>query len=588
MALLEHVIAHRVRDERSRTELWRRARQLHAAACAAETGKILPTADRVRTPGTRELLRETQHANAELARSEEAVRTLLGLTAKLQKELDAALKERDRTAGRTRREASREVLSAAEAARADHSSAHPRPTPTATAHDENPAGSSPAGKALVLWRPPQNIPHPGDEMVSAAGTEVEIRRLPLTVPQHTAARELRLAGARPTGVSAVVRVRRDLVRLGTTGHGDRGPRRPQRLVHALLLAAFILVCGVTAISVEPARQPPPRPTAASPSTDVPGTIVREYLPDTSAGPLPSASPRPSRPRGPVAGPAQPALPAPAVPSLRAPAAEPPRRVEVAAPEGSGVYAIAADGKAVVQWSGTGSQWSAIGGPAQDLYAGPAGVFATDPETGELQGYSGQPGRWQVVSDRAAGFAISGTNLYRLANDHSGVHRWDKQRGTWRQIGGPAGHIYGGGAGLFATDPVDGRIFAYSGSGSTWSYAGTAGAEFAVTNQHLYGLNPERSAVFRWTGEAGKWNQVGGAATTIYASSTELFATNGMDSGMWRYREGTWARIGDAGAGFGGRAERVYRLDNDQRAIWEWDGAAWKRIGGPARTLAVAS
>ncbi|MFJ6015173.1 hypothetical protein, partial [Streptomyces sp. NPDC092952] len=45
-----------------------------------------------------------------------------------------------------------------------------------------------------------------------------------------------------------------------------------------------------------------------------------------------------------------------------------------------LFGLAADHSAVYQWNGQGTDWTKVGGPAQDLYAGGAGLFATAPDT----------------------------------------------------------------------------------------------------------------------------------------------------------------------------------------------------------------
>ncbi|MDX3538117.1 hypothetical protein PV721_27940 [Streptomyces sp. MB09-01] len=588
--LLKRVIFGRVRDDRGRSELWTRARGLHAAACAAEEGRAGSDGGRKGAPETWEMLQRAQRqADAELAQSEEALRTLLGLTVRLQKELDDALAQAE----------SGPAVSAG-------------PAPEAPPHKERRGDGASAdrdahvpGTELVLWTPgPPALRGLGDAVVRI-GAEAEVRMRQISCLRD----EVRhLREPCPTPVSGGL-VRREahvpagwepskLPALPLRSRILRGARDPRRLRRVLLLTAIVLALSVPATSLEQLRH------WASPSVAEP---VTTFLPEAgswqpSAGSPPAAGPpapgsappqgsagnttSPPASASPFAAPSpssSPGVPGPG--ASNAAQTSPGGPVDVPAPTGSGVYAITEDGSEVVQWSGT--DWVGIGGPAAELYAGPAGVFATDPGTGDLRGYSGKPGRWSTVSGRAADFAISGRDLYRLAQDRSAVHRWDRGRATWTRVGGPAGRLYGGGAGLFATDPVDGRIFAYGGKGEAWSYAGTAGADFVVTDQHLYGLNPDRSAVFRWSGEAGVWSAVGGPAAALYASSSELYAANGADSGMWRYRAGAWTRVGEAGTAFGARGERLYRLDKDRSAVWERNGAAWQRIGGPVRALVVA-
>ncbi|MEV6044117.1 hypothetical protein [Streptomyces xanthochromogenes] len=580
LELLHRVVCSRVRDVRGRTELWGRAKSLHAAARAAEEGSSRSGGQREEAPLTWGALHRAQQlADAELAQSEDTLRTLLELTAKLQQELDQAI---NRAEGRP-------------TDRAEHQAKEcPREAGEAvTAHEVS--DRRVPGKELALWVPRPPALRGLKETLIRVGTEAEARKRQVVLLRD----EVRHLAARAPEPPVAVLDSREAVgsvhsRLPVGAIPSRTLRRSddRRRVGGILLlfltvAALALTVSTTSLESWRERAAPlapgpvpalvpeaerGRPSAGSPS---PG----------STPPVPSASPsRPAVSDAPRSGPTG---SAPQPPTSQAPPVQPiapGSASQVPAPAGSGVYAIAQD-KTVIQWSGT--KWATLGGAAAELYTGPAGVFATDPVSGALRGYSGTPGRWHTVSDRASGFTVSGRELYRLAQDRSTVHRWDRAHGTWIRVGGPAGRLYGGGAGLFATDPVDGRIFAYTGEGDAWVYAGTAGADFAVTDQHLYGLTPDRKAVFRWTGQAGRWSQIGGPASALYAGGSEIYASNEADGGLWRYRAGLWSHVGEAGVAFGAHGDRLYRLDKDSSAIWERSGTIWRRIGGPARALAVA-
>ncbi|PKV89885.1 hypothetical protein BX283_7532 [Streptomyces sp. TLI_146] len=614
-AVLVRVVSSRVRDERGRTELLARAQRLHVAACAAEGGAGHPVGHGPGDNEAAELLRAAQRrVDAQLAESEGVVRRLLGLTARLQSELDDALRRaEDNTAGETAPSAGAAPLTGLEPTRVDtnldgagppvweHAAVSPRQDAPADESagtrrepldTESEACQGAPGGAIVLRGLRRSMSRHDSNAPRRIGAGVEIRRVYL--PQLP-------TEAAPPAVREARVVRGQVVRRADHASGGRGlvvvrqralahvPLSPGWLRRVLLIVCVILALGVTATGVDHA--PWPRPGSAAPSP--PGPVTEAAPPALAPTPAPQIRVPEASSEPPRSGPS-PRLPAPAstlAPSTPTPDTKPPaarRPAQVPSSAGSGVYAIAADGRAVVQWSGKDMAWVTIGGPAKELYAGRAGVFATDARSGELRVYGGAPGAWETVSEPGAAFAISGTDLYRLAQDRSAVHRWDRAARTWTRVGGPAARLYGGGAGLFATDPVDGRIFAYTGKGDAWTYAGAAGADFAVSDDHLYGLNPERSGVFRWSGEPGVWSAVGGPAGAVYASPSDLYASNEADGGLWRYRAGGWTRIGEAGVGFGAQGDRVYRLDKDRAAVWEWAGADWRRIGGPVRTLVVAN
>ncbi|WP_124286417.1 hypothetical protein [Streptomyces sp. ADI92-24] len=608
----------RVRDDRGRAELLARARRLHAAACAAEEGKGQAAKEVSASGEWLEPMREAKRlTEARLAESARSVRSLLGVTARLQSELDDALRRAGGVtavgwAPSTGPEPGPSAQSRPGAAEDDlvqpsqeHAVAREKrdvlPSPAAgelcddrqpDAQDE--ASGIPPGAELVL----RDLYLPATRDLEAplipVGANVEVRRADL--PQLRTRAGMIAAGEAKV-VSGRVVSRAD----NAFGGRSRSPVALRRVFarvplypgwqrRVLFMVCVVLVLGAAATSLDPMPSAP-RAESAAPfrSGRIPEMAPQKHATGSPLRPPVATSSRLPPGTAPSAGaPSHPSAPVPSrFASEAVPSSTAPLPAEIPKPSGSGVYAVAADGRAIVQWSGADAAWVKIGGPAKDLYAGPAGVFATDPETGELPGYTGVPGDWTAVSARAVAFAMSGRQLYRLAADRNAVHRWNRARGTWTRIGGPAGRLYDGGAGLFATDPVDGRIFAYGGKDGVWFCAGTAGADFAVSGDHLYGLNPERSAVMRWSGKAGVWSPIGGPAGELFAGLSDLYVTNYGDGGLWRYRAGAWSRVGDAGAAYGTRGDHLYRLDRDRAAVREWDGTDWLRIGGRVRTLVVA-
>ncbi|MFJ6015172.1 tectonin domain-containing protein, partial [Streptomyces sp. NPDC092952] len=168
--------------------------------------------------------------------------------------------------------------------------------------------------------------------------------------------------------------------------------------------------------------------------------------------------------------------------------------------------------AVYEWNGQGTDWTKVGGPAQDLYAGGAGLFATAPDTGKVFKYDGTPEAWSQVGEPGADFAVTNDRLYGLAADHSAVYEWNGQGTDWTKVGGPAQDLYAGGAGLFATDPSTGTLSRYDGQPDSWTKAGEPGAGFTVSGTHLYGLAPNGTAVLQWTGTGTGWAPLGAPVT----------------------------------------------------------------------------
>ncbi|MDX2394130.1 hypothetical protein NJL88_29540 [Streptomyces sp. DK15] len=248
-----------------------------------------------------------------------------------------------------------------------------------------------------------------------------------------------------------------------------------------------------------------------------------------------------------------------------------------------LFALAADHSAVYRWSGHGTEWTKVGGPAADLHAGGAGLFATQRETGKVYKYNGTPEQWTEIGNAGADFAVTGDHLYGLNPERTAVYEWTGTGTDWTKIGGPAQDLEAGGAGLFATSR-DGKLHKYDGRPDTWSEIGGAGADFAVTADHLYGLNPERTAVYEWTGTGTDWAKVGGPAQDLYAGGAGLFATS-PDKKIHRYsgQPEQWGQIGEAGKAFTAGSTHLYGLAPDGNSVHRWSGQGtdWTALGAPS-------
>ncbi|TGB16028.1 hypothetical protein E2651_00825 [Streptomyces sp. MZ04] len=337
-------------------------------------------------------------------------------------------------------------------------------------------------------------------------------------------------------------------------------RRAGRAVSVLLVAA-IAVGGLAG-----SAQSDPGPVSAG------GTAASQ--PPATAAPEQGAS-------------ASPPAPAPARRGRQAGA----ERVESIVGYAGSVYALASDHSGVYQWSGVGTHWYRIGGPAQKLYAGSAGLFAVSPETGRVHEYEGSPDKWSDLGDGGAALAV-GRELYRLSGDRSAVHEWNGS--TWVPlggIGGPVKELYAGHAGLFAVGAETGRVHAYGGAPDKWSDLGDGGAALAVSGE-LYRLSGDRSAVHEWNGS--DWVPIGGRAKDLYtgdvAGSAGLFATSPDTGRILRY-DGTphqWSDTGGPGATFLAADKRLLGVSPNGRGVYLWsgNGTSWKYIGIPKTSPAT--
>lgn len=262
-----------------------------------------------------------------------------------------------------------------------------------------------------------------------------------------------------------------------------------------------------------------------------------------------------------------------------------------ASESGHVYGMSPVDRSVWEWQG--SRWEQIGAPAGQIYAGRAGLFATDPKDGRI--FAHRDGKWIYVGDKGVGSVLAvGDALWVLSGDRSAVYEWGGARDSWTRIGWAARQLYAGKPGLFATDPHNGEIRKYGGAPDSWSSAGHDALGFAVDDDHLYGLSKDDHGVWRWgTENILNWSRLGGQEfRQIYAGGAGLFATADAGGQLFAYgpRSHRWTRVGGTATSYAVAADHVYRLDS--KGIWQWTGTGdssgrWVQIGGPALSLVTS-
>jgi len=117
------------------------------------------------------------------------------------------------------------------------------------------------------------------------------------------------------------------------------------------------------------------------------------------------------------------------------------------PDGGGVYLLIYE----ADQQGLTARWEQIGGPAGAIYAGEAGIFASNPDSGDLYAYDGTPMSWTRIGGPGKTFAVAG-QLYGLSPDSSGVWQYSGTPMQWSQIGGPAQRIATGPDQVCAVEP----------------------------------------------------------------------------------------------------------------------------------------
>ena len=123
-----------------------------------------------------------------------------------------------------------------------------------------------------------------------------------------------------------------------------------------------------------------------------------------------------------------------------------------------LYGISTSGQGVYSFDGQPMKWTQIGGPAAEIYAGGDELYATNPQTGDINRYMGTPFSWTKMGDPGKMFAVDDSGrLYGLSSDSKKIILY-KGPMKWIGIGGPAEFraIFAGGediyATIYATDP----------------------------------------------------------------------------------------------------------------------------------------
>ncbi|MER7956930.1 hypothetical protein [Streptomyces sp. NPDC096030] len=315
-------------------------------------------------------------------------------------------------------------------------------------------------------------------------------------------------------------------------------------------------------ATKPSRQAPP---AATPSRKPPRTapVPAPQDPKTPTTTGPTAKPTPAPARG-----------------NRARAL----RLSTIVTAQNILYARSADGSGVYQWTGRGTAWAKVGGPARHLYGGGAGLFATNPHTGNIYRYDPAHHTWTGIGGPGKSFVMDATRLYGLSPDGSGIYQWTGKPGQWTKIWDHTRNVYGGPAGLFATNPGNGNIYRYHSATRSWSLTGGPGKTFATDGRHLYGLSPDGSGVYQWTGRGTAWVKVGGPARHLYGGGAGLFATNPHTGNIYRYDPNArgWSLTGGPGKTFATDGKHLYGLSPDGSGVYRWTGSGttWTGIGAP--------
>lgn len=198
-------------------------------------------------------------------------------------------------------------------------------------------------------------------------------------------------------------------------------------------------------------------------------------------------------------------------------------------------------------------WRQIGGPTAQIYAGGAGIFATNPKTKDIYWYNLNTLKWQQIGGPGKTFAVSHEYIFGVSPVNNDIYRWDQKSLSWTNIGKPSAgvdQIYAGGHDLYVTipylknDPIKtGDIYSYSFVLNTWTKIGGPGKMFAATDGGgLYGLSPDAKGVYRYIPPTywepvGRWVKIGGPAGRIFAGWIGIvLATNPQTGDLFLYHD----------------------------------------------------
>ena len=268
-----------------------------------------------------------------------------------------------------------------------------------------------------------------------------------------------------------------------------------------------------------------------------------------------------------------------------------------------VFALAPDRSYVAEWNGPGEGWTVIGGAAQRVLAGSAGVFEID-DSGDIEQYSGTPGGWTVIGGPGFQFVEGAGHLYAIGVGETYVAEWNGPGEGWTVIGGAAAddQIYAGPAGLVLETPYDKETLLYGGTPGAWTEIGGPAGSVGVGNA-IYRTDPSGEFVEQWSGGT-TWTPIfdsgsaddgailggaGGGGLTIECcgSGTAEYKYNGTPY--------SWTEISAGGLGnplpsavsdtqiYGITVSDVTSssIDVSSVDIYNGSGTSWTVIGGPA-------
>jgi len=191
--------------------------------------------------------------------------------------------------------------------------------------------------------------------------------------------------------------------------------------------------------------------------------------------------------------------------------------------GSGtLYGLSPDGKSIWKYLGKPDNWTKVGGAAEDIFGGEAGLFAIEPGSHAILRYQ-ENGTWLKVGGPGKMFAV-GSRLYGLAPDGSSIWQYQDKPDSWKKIGGAAKAIYSVGDRVYAELLPSGNFSMFVPETANWVTIGGPGEMFGVgSGENIVGLSPGGNGIYKYQGFPMKWRRIADKAVSVFGAQNYSLA-----------------------------------------------------------------
>jgi hypothetical protein len=218
--------------------------------------------------------------------------------------------------------------------------------------------------------------------------------------------------------------------------------------------------------------------------------------------------------------------------------------------GTTLYRLSLDGNTIARYSGSGTTWTNIGGPAIDIFRCGASLCSSLPlnpfvPAGYIFRFNSANGSWNILSAPMRNTSSSSTAWYGAHPTGTFSYRFNESTSQWDATSVFGGDLFVTSSQVFETYPVEGNVWRRLGSGVlNWENIGPTARTFVALGSNFYRLAQNGSAVAQWTPTTSNrqlWTNIGGAADWIYGSiNLYMRDTAGV---IFRRDGSTWTNLG---------------------------------------------